>query len=173
MSHVGILAKVCVGEEGHGEGTGHLEGHCSGELGVRLVFPIIRDGFPTAPYRSPTPPPPTKQVCCKGLYVSPFTGKLCFNTTATKVYNITVTQYDPESKRLGGGVQGGRGRWAVCLASWSRQLLCVPQRNARRRLGKNMLPTSSWSTRMRNQTASTAACQASTTPWTATLGSAS
>lgn len=94
----GNLGKGVCGKEGHGEGMGDLEGQCSGELGMRLAFPICRNGFPTTPYHSSTPSPPTKQVCCKGFYVSPFTAILCYNTTGTKVTNITITQYDPESK---------------------------------------------------------------------------
>lgn len=106
------------------------------------------------------------------------TAMLCFNSTATRVQNITVTQYDPEGRWHNGFEKGWRCEGAVgsqtgLLGALVTAALVSPQRNARRRLAGSLRPSSRWSTRTRSPTASRPAWPASTPPWTATTASAS
>lgn len=119
---------------------------------------------PSSQAQPPLPHPLPKESVLRG--------SMCL---LSQLYCVT-TRLPPRCKTLqlpnmilkvgdwGEGSGEGRGRQTRCLAAWSLQLLHTPQRNARRGLGKFTLPTSSWSTRKRNQTASTAARQTSTAP---------
>ena len=99
MSSMGILAKMHMGEEdmGKAQGTWRVIVLESWAQGCHYRLQEWGSFYPSS-HPTPHSPIPTKQICFKGLYVSPFTALLCYNTTATKVQNITVTQYDPESR---------------------------------------------------------------------------